>query len=234
MAVTGAGGSCGSLARPRVPPQERRSARIRRRYPKRLKKSTSGTIGAADPLHLVGVSVARRTPVAPGRGVGRRRERSCKPDSGLPVKGAAAISLGPSSRSASNGLPGRSDAQVVAILPYLAFLRAGFAVPGLSPDPRCALTAPFHPCLQRFRPRATRCIGGLFSLVLSPVSRPGALDNHPDLWSPGFPPPPPPPPGPDGAAAPASPAALILRGKPPSRTPASPCPARPPHLPCAR
>jgi len=30
--------------------------------------------------------------------------------------------------------------------PYLVFLRVGFAVPVASPSPRCALTAPFHPC----------------------------------------------------------------------------------------
>ena len=32
------------------------------------------------------------------------------------------------------------------LLPYLVLLRAGFAVPVLLPGPRCALTAPFHPC----------------------------------------------------------------------------------------
>jgi hypothetical protein len=31
------------------------------------------------------------------------------------------------------------------MLPYLALLRVGFALPALSPGPRCALTAPFHP-----------------------------------------------------------------------------------------
>ena len=33
------------------------------------------------------------------------------------------------------------------ILPYLVLLRAGFAMPLLLPAARCALTAPFHPCL---------------------------------------------------------------------------------------
>jgi len=32
-------------------------------------------------------------------------------------------------------------------LPYLALLRAGFCLPRLLPGARCALTAPFHPCL---------------------------------------------------------------------------------------
>ena len=38
------------------------------------------------------------------------------------------------------------------LLPYLALLQVGFAVPTLLPGPRCALTAPFHP----YRPRALR------------------------------------------------------------------------------
>ena len=29
--------------------------------------------------------------------------------------------------------------------PYLVLLRMGFTLPALLPDPRCALTAPFHP-----------------------------------------------------------------------------------------
>ena len=33
------------------------------------------------------------------------------------------------------------------LVPYLALLRVGFTVPLLSPGARCALTAPFHPCL---------------------------------------------------------------------------------------
>ena len=40
--------------------------------------------------------------------------------------------------------PGLSEAGHL-IVPYLVFLRVGFAVPALSPGPRCALTAPFHP-----------------------------------------------------------------------------------------
>ena len=31
------------------------------------------------------------------------------------------------------------------LCPYMVLLRMGFTMPGLSPDPRCALTAPFHP-----------------------------------------------------------------------------------------
>ena len=35
---------------------------------------------------------------------------------------------------------------VAVRLPYLALLQVGFAVPSVLPRPRCALTAPFHPC----------------------------------------------------------------------------------------
>jgi hypothetical protein len=45
------------------------------------------------------------------------------------------------------------------LIPYLALLRVGFTVPRLSPDARCALTAPFHPCLcpVRGHRRSTLC-----------------------------------------------------------------------------
>jgi hypothetical protein len=44
--------------------------------------------------------------------------------------------------------------------PYSVLLPAGFAVPRLLPDARCALTAPFHPYRGRIR-------GGLLSVALS-------------------------------------------------------------------
>jgi hypothetical protein len=40
------------------------------------------------------------------------------------------------------------------LIPYLALLRVGFTVRLLLPAARCALTAPFHPCLCRERPSA--------------------------------------------------------------------------------
>ncbi len=46
------------------------------------------------------------------------------------------------------------------LLPYLALLHAGFAMPAALLPPRCALTAPFHPY------RALRR-GGIFSVALS-------------------------------------------------------------------
>src|SRR6185437_2912327 len=43
------------------------------------------------------------------------------------------------------------------LLPYLALLQVGFAMPALLPRPRCALTAPFHPYrLPRPEPRELR------------------------------------------------------------------------------
>jgi hypothetical protein len=59
----------------------------------------------------------------------------------------------------------------------------GFALPSLSPETRCALTAPFHP--DRFWLPKT---GGLFSVALSSDSRRLAVNQHLTLWCPDFPP----------------------------------------------
>ena len=75
-----------------------------------------------------------------------------------------------------------------ALLPYLALLQVGFAMPSLLPSPRCALTAPFHP----YRPsRACACedLGGLLSVALSVGSRPPGVTWHLIRRSPDFPPP---------------------------------------------
>jgi len=63
------------------------------------------------------------------------------------------IPLAPSLLTGSSGLPG-SLGRVIRrallpgpALPYLALLHAGFCLPRLLPGARCALTAPFHPCL---------------------------------------------------------------------------------------
>ena len=61
------------------------------------------------------------------------------------------------------------------LAPYLALLPVGFAVPRLSPGGRCALTAPFHPCLSL---ACGEAIGGLLSVALSLVSRPVAVNDH--------------------------------------------------------
>ena len=47
--------------------------------------------------------------------------------------------------------------------PYSVLLPVGFAVPLPLPEARCALTAPFHPCLGQYATRR----GGLFSVALS-------------------------------------------------------------------
>ncbi len=69
------------------------------------------------------------------------------------------------------------------MLPYLALLQAGFAVPSPLPSTRCALTAPFHPCR-----RACARLGGLLSVALSVGSRPPGVTWRRTLWSPDFPP----------------------------------------------
>jgi len=53
--------------------------------------------------------------------------------------------LAPRYRDAPAAYP--EAARATPWLPYLALLRTGFAVPGLLPVPRWALTPPFHPYL---------------------------------------------------------------------------------------
>jgi hypothetical protein len=98
------------------------------------------------------------------------------------------ISLGPSLPTASSGLPGTFRRLSPSwsgplLVPYLALLRVGFAVPPPLPEARCALTAPFHPYLCV----VAHAIGGLFSAALSVASRRPAVSRHPALWSPDFP-----------------------------------------------
>jgi hypothetical protein len=69
------------------------------------------------------------------------------------------------------------------MLPYLALLPAGFALPSPLPSTRCALTAPFQPCR-----RACARLGGVFSVALSVGSRPPGVTWRRTLWSPDFPP----------------------------------------------
>src|ERR1700722_7960218 len=51
-----------------------------------------------------------------------------------------------------------------SLLPYLALLRVGFALPAKLLPLRCALTAPFHPYLFRY---VCTVPGGIFSVALS-------------------------------------------------------------------
>ena len=62
-----------------------------------------------------------------------------------------AIPLGRRLRAASGNLPGRlirtrPGRNALPRRPYSVLLPVGFAVPFPLPGPRCALTAPFHPC----------------------------------------------------------------------------------------
>ncbi len=60
--------------------------------------------------------------------------------------------------------------------PYSVLLPVGFTLPAPLPERRCALTAPFHPCLRaRLAPART---GGLFSVALSLGSPPPAVSRH--------------------------------------------------------
>ncbi len=57
-----------------------------------------------------------------------------------------AVHLERPTRERARAVRCRSERTPTDPFPYLALLRAGFAVPCLLPGPRCALTAPFHPC----------------------------------------------------------------------------------------
>ena len=139
----------------------------------------------------------RKIKVPPQRTVSRILFPSTRP--GLSAEArrrATIIPLAPSLLTGSSGLPG-SLGRVVRwapvarrpALPYLALLRAGFCLPRLLPGARCALTAPFHPCL--FAPaEAGAPVSGVFSVPLSfELPRPG-VTRRTALWSSDFPPPP--------------------------------------------
>jgi hypothetical protein len=85
----------------------------------------------------------------------RRERQESRPVSR--VLSRAIIPLGSTSPWTSSGLPGSARGSAPhplaarkrerwVLLPYLALLQVGFAVPSSLPSPRCALTAPFHPC----------------------------------------------------------------------------------------
>jgi hypothetical protein len=67
--------------------------------------------------------------------------------------------------------------------PYLVLLLAGLALPVPSPGPRCALTAPFHPCRARAE---TRSLGGLLSVALSLGSPPPGIARRHASVEPGL------------------------------------------------
>ena len=63
--------------------------------------------------------------------------------------------------------------------PYSVLLPVWFAMPAPLPEPRCALTAPFHPCLPRRG-------GGSFSVALSLGSPPPDVIRHRMSMEPGL------------------------------------------------
>ncbi len=77
---------------------------------------------------------------------------ACKPGSVWPAARAANVTAIPLARrlpGASSNLPERLIRTDPGLLPrrsYSVLLPVGFAVPLPSPETRCALTAPFHPC----------------------------------------------------------------------------------------
>jgi hypothetical protein len=80
---------------------------------------------------------------------GRRWESADKPGSVLGNHSSGmhvAVHLERPTRERARAARCRSERTPADPFPYLALLRAGFAVPCLLPGPRCALTAPFHPC----------------------------------------------------------------------------------------
>ena len=68
--------------------------------------------------------------------------------------------------------------------PYLVLLRTGFTLPDLLPDPRCALTAPFHP--YRTVAGEPAKAGGLLSVALSLGSRRAGVTRRPVFMEPGL------------------------------------------------
>jgi len=105
----------------------------------------------------------------------------CKPGSVQGRTPAAVIPLGRRLPAGSSDLPGSSASHAIA--PLFGLAPDGVCQPLVLPQARCALTAPFHPCL------CLAAIGGVFSVALSIASRRPAVSRHPALRSPDFPPP---------------------------------------------
>ena len=102
-----------------------------------------------------------------------------------------AIPLGRSSPSAScdrperrrGGSPGTSGSLPDACRSYLVLLPVGFSLPPPLPAARCALTAPFHPCLP---PGVPKRAGGVLSVALSLGSPPPGVTRHRASVEPGL------------------------------------------------
>ncbi len=125
----------------------------------------------------------------------QQSQTACKPGS-VPHPGAMpgavmAIPLGRSSPSAScdrperrrEGSPGIFGSLRDACRSYLVLLPVGFSLPPPLPAARCALTAPFHPCLP---PGVPRRAGGVLSVALSLGSPPPGVTRHRASVEPGL------------------------------------------------
>lgn len=100
------------------------------------------------------------------------------------VLSGTVIPLGSASPHCSSSLPGPDAGRVMGSLFGLA--PGGVCRAGPLPDSRCALTAPFHPCLClafRRMPGHRRYL----SVALSVGSRRPGVTWHRALWSPDFP-----------------------------------------------
>ncbi len=95
----------------------------------------------------------------------RRKRRTIKKWRSRPISrvlSKTVIPLGPASPQGSSNLPGdtagRGNVSLFGLAP------GGVCRAGPLPDSRCALTAPFHPCLCSVPPKKRRAIGGIFLL----------------------------------------------------------------------
>ena len=124
---------------------------------------------------------------------GKTDQTACKPGSvpllrrsseggGHSSRPRIAARLARPTRTARAG-DGPTLARAKARRPYLVLLQAGLAMPSLSPGPRCALTAPFHPCPAS--PRGA-LKGGLLSVALSLGSRPAGVTRRLVAVEPGL------------------------------------------------
>ena len=122
----------------------------------------------------------------------RKDQTACKPGSVPPAEAdAAAIPLDRPLPDGSRDPPGpprrqrrRCPSKDGHEGPYLVLLQAGLAMPSLSPGTRCALTAPFHPCLPTLEElREAVCFLWRYPWARARRALPAALSP----WSPDFP-----------------------------------------------
>ena len=108
----------------------------------------------------------------------------------MTVPGRRIIFLGPRLLDVSSSLPGTLNAERSwrgpRLVPYLALLRVGFAVPRLLPARAVVSYTTVSPLPVR-PTKTVGAIGGLFSVALSIALRRPAVSRHPALWSSDFP-----------------------------------------------